>query len=184
MRGKYQLSVCLILSAFLLNSGVFPIEDLTPVQKAKDGIQTGTVSGRVFEPDLSASSGATVLLKLGENNKIEGKTDSKGFYMFSGVPAGTGYSITAKKGDMAVTINKVNVAAGRNTKVDLVLAIKEKGKDRGKSKNKDSSYSDDGFMEPEPEPAPDQGRDQQNDLEQDRNKGKGKGKNKQSKNDF
>ncbi len=138
----------LSLVAFRLGANPFPQADWVEVQKPKDGIQTGTVSGKIFEPDLSASSGAKVEIILGSNNKITGQTDGKGFYMVTGIPAGTGYAVSATKGDLVIRKDRVNVAAGKNTKLDLVLAEKGGGGGgkggKGKGKSGDSLGPEDG----------------------------------------
>jgi len=124
MKGQGPLSLGICAMALLLLATSFLASDWVKVQKSDKGIQTGSISGKVFQPDLKACPEAKVEVKLGKWNKIKGKTDSKGMYFFSKVPAGTDYSIKASKGDLSKTV-KVNVTAGKNTTVDLVLAKKK-----------------------------------------------------------
>lgn len=86
------------------------------------GQQTGTISGRVFKPNLDGAGNASVKVDMGQGNKIYSSADSNGFYLFSGVPAGTGYTVSAsKKNYTKKSQSNVSVTAGQNTGVDLVL---------------------------------------------------------------
>jgi|GEM_PF-5441973 len=85
-------------------------------------IQTGTISGRVFQPDLKPCPEAKIEVELGAENKIQAKTDEKGFYMIPAVPSGKNYIVTAsKEGFKSVSSKKIKVSAGKNTTVNLVL---------------------------------------------------------------
>jgi hypothetical protein len=77
----FLIGILFVLNVFTLNSQV-------PIQKTKDGIQTGSISGQVFKPDLKACPEADVKVKLGKGINLQAKTDKKGMYLFSGVPAG------------------------------------------------------------------------------------------------
>ncbi len=125
MRGLRYLILTIGLGAGLLLANYLAAGRGVPVQKSGDGIQTGSVSGRVFQPDLQAAAGASVAIKLGQGNKFSGATDKKGMYFFSGIPAGTGYAVSASKDKLKATKKNVNVTAGKNTTVDLVLEKKK-----------------------------------------------------------
>jgi len=98
------------------------VPGLTDPEGGGSGVQTGVISGRIFKPNLSGAGSAAVQVKIDANNKIYGKTDSDGFYMFSAVPAGTGYSVIAiKSGYTKTKKDNINLTAGTNKTVDLVL---------------------------------------------------------------
>ena len=87
------------------------------------GMQTGTVSGRVFKStNLDGLPGATVRLKLGEDDYLFTETDTDGFYAFTAVPAGTGYCVRAWKDPHWLPDHQcgVDVSVCQNTSVDLV----------------------------------------------------------------
>jgi len=115
----------LSILAFNFAGNSLPAEDGVKVQKVKDGVQTGTISGKVFNPDMKPCPEAGVEVKLDKKNKIAGQSDGKGMYLLSGVPAGSGYSVSAKKDNLSVTVKSVNVAPGKNTTIDLILAKKK-----------------------------------------------------------
>jgi len=87
------------------------------------GVETGTISGRIFKPNLTGLAHADVWIDLGDDNKIYGESDDDGFYFFSGVPAGTGYDVCAKKlpNWCKKCQHDVDVTAGENTTVDIVV---------------------------------------------------------------
>jgi len=86
------------------------------------GGQTGTISGRIFKPNLNGAGNASVKVKIDENNKIYGSADGAGFYLLSAVPAGENYKVSAYKQNYTKKAdNDVDVSAGENTTVDLVL---------------------------------------------------------------
>lgn len=112
--------ICLGLAKILFLSGLAQAN--SQISGQSKGIQTGTISGRVFKPNLSACPEAKIEVDLGAENKIQGKTDEKGFYMFPAIPSGTGYILTAsKEGFKSVRSKKIKVSPGKNTTVNLTL---------------------------------------------------------------
>ena len=88
-------------------------------------VQTGTVSGKVMDSSYAPVKDASVKLDLGSGSKMTASTDSKGYYMISAVPIGSGYSISVSKdGYKSGTASGVNVSSKKNTTANITMKKK------------------------------------------------------------
>ena len=87
------------------------------------GVQTGNLSGRVYTPAYAGAADAPIVIDMGGIGKIYSKADSSGYYLVSGVPAGTGFVVDASKvGYTRYRRTTVSVSAGLNTAINATLA--------------------------------------------------------------
>lgn len=101
-------------ASFTLSNGTDPMPGLT--------INLQTVTVTVLNPRGTPESGVGVTLSQGGVVLQTGTTDANGQVKFIEVPAGT-YAISATKGDLGNTLNKVVVTNGKALTISLSLFL-------------------------------------------------------------
>src|SRR5215510_9996141 len=86
---------------------------------------TGTVRGSVTDPSHAAVPGASVELSGGLIPRpFVTSTDTTGYYSFTQVPPGTGYTLSVTvSGFRNAKLSDVNVQLGKATVVDIKLEV-------------------------------------------------------------
>src|SRR5262249_27819259 len=86
---------------------------------------TGTVRGSVSDPTRAAVPGASVELSGGVIPRpFVTSTDATGYYSFTQVPPGTGYTLSVTEpGFRTAKLSDVNVQLGKATVVDIKLEV-------------------------------------------------------------
>ena len=84
-------------------------------------VSDGVIAGVAKDSGNNPISGVTVSLSV-NGTVYQATTDENGTYTITGVPAGTGYTVTAvKTGYISRTVDNVTVTAGSATTVDFTL---------------------------------------------------------------
>ena len=84
---------------------------------------TGTIYGRVTDPDGQPIGGVLVILTSPATGELRTVTDVDGTYAFHGLPPGTAYRLDfVLQGFQPLTRTPVEVRAGANTRVDVRLS--------------------------------------------------------------
>ncbi len=112
---KWLCRWCAILGGIVWLCGVIPVRAQTP---------TGTIYGRVTDPDRQPLAGVLVILTSPATGELRTVTDVDGTYAFHGLPPGTSYRLEfVLQGFQPLTRESIEVRAGANTRVDVRLRL-------------------------------------------------------------